>query len=107
VKRTGDGILIEYRSVVDAVRCAIEVQNGMMDHNATSPPQRRIDLRIGFISATSVEESAGDLMRDGVNIPPKIVQYGGSIRDGAGVRRTCQPRHVAHDSFSQLPSRVF
>ncbi len=45
VKRTGDGILIEFRSVVDAVRCAIEVQNGMVERNAGLPPERRIHRR--------------------------------------------------------------
>src|SRR6516225_10589468 len=45
VKRTGDGVLIEFRSVVDAVRCAIEVQNGMVERNAGLPPERRIELR--------------------------------------------------------------
>jgi class 3 adenylate cyclase len=45
VKRTGDGVLIEFRSVVDAVRCAIEVQNGMAERNAGLPPERRIELR--------------------------------------------------------------
>jgi Transposase IS116/IS110/IS902 family len=44
VKRTGDGSIIEFRSVVDAVRCAIEVQNGMVDRNAGLPPERRIEL---------------------------------------------------------------
>jgi adenylate cyclase len=42
VKRTGDGILIEFRSVVDAVRCAVEVQNGMIERNAGLPPERRL-----------------------------------------------------------------
>ena len=46
VKRTGDGILIEFRSVVDAVRCAIEVQNGMAERNAGLPPERRIEFRV-------------------------------------------------------------
>ena len=41
VKRTGDGVLIEFRSVVDAVRCVIEVQNGMAERNAGLPPERR------------------------------------------------------------------
>ena len=45
VKRTGDGILIEFRSVVDAVRCGIEVQNGMVERNAGLPPERRIEFR--------------------------------------------------------------
>src|SRR5208282_2226663 len=48
VKRTGDGILIEFRSVVDAVRCAIEVQNGMAERNAGLPPERRIVFRVGI-----------------------------------------------------------
>jgi class 3 adenylate cyclase len=49
VKRTGDGVLIEFRSVVDAVRCAIEVQNGMAERNAGLPPDRRIEFRIDVI----------------------------------------------------------
>src|SRR5438552_17921244 len=48
VKRTGDGSLIEFRSVVDAVRCAIEVQIGMVERNAGLPPARRIEFRIGI-----------------------------------------------------------
>jgi len=44
VKRTGDGILIEFRSVADAVRCAIEVQNGMVERNAGLPPERRVEF---------------------------------------------------------------
>jgi adenylate cyclase len=45
VKRTGDGVLIEFRSVVDAVRCAVEMQNGMVERNAGLPPERRIEFR--------------------------------------------------------------
>jgi adenylate cyclase len=48
VKRTGDGSLIEFRSVVDAVRCAIEVQNGLIERNAGVPPERRIEFRVGI-----------------------------------------------------------
>ena len=57
VKRTGDGILIEFRSVVDAVRCAIEVQNGMIERNAGLPPERRIEFRVGIHLGDVVEES--------------------------------------------------
>ena len=57
VKRTGDGSLIEFRSVVDAVRCAIEVQNGMVERNAGLPPERRIEFRIGIHLGDVVEES--------------------------------------------------
>ncbi len=68
VKRTGDGSLIEFRSVVDAVRCAIEVQNGLVERNSGLPPERRIEFRVGIHLGDVVEESDGDLMGDGVNI---------------------------------------
>ena len=68
VKRTGDGSIIEFRSVVDAVRCAIEVQNGLMERNAGVPEDRRIEFRVGIHVGDIVEESDGDLMGDGVNI---------------------------------------
>jgi adenylate cyclase len=57
VKRTGDGVLIEFRSVVDAVRCAIEVQNGMVERNAGLPPERCIEFRVGIHLGDVVEES--------------------------------------------------
>ena len=57
VKRTGDGSLIEFRSVVDAVRCAIEVQNGLIERNAGVPPERRIEFRIGIHLGDVVEEA--------------------------------------------------
>jgi TolB-like protein/class 3 adenylate cyclase/tetratricopeptide (TPR) repeat protein len=72
VKRTGDGVLIEFRSVVDAVRCAIEVQNGMVERNAGLPPERRIEFRVGIHLGDVVEESDGDLMGDGVNIAARL-----------------------------------
>jgi adenylate cyclase len=72
VKRTGDGSLIEFRSVVDAVRCAIEVQNGLVERNAGLPPERRIEFRIGIHLGDVVEEVDGDLMGDGVNIAARL-----------------------------------
>ena len=72
VKRTGDGSLIEFRSVVDAVRCAIEVQNGLAERNAGLPPERRIEFRVGIHLGDVVEESDGDLMGDGVNIAARL-----------------------------------
>src|SRR5271165_5902745 len=53
VKRTGDGVLVEFRSVVDAVRCAIEIQNGLIERNAGLPSDRRIEFRVGVHLATS------------------------------------------------------
>jgi adenylate cyclase len=72
VKRTGDGSLIEFRSVVDAVRCAIEVQEGTVERNTGLPPERRIEFRVGVHLGDVVEESDGDLMGDGVNIAARL-----------------------------------
>ena len=72
VKRTGDGAIVEFRSVIDAVRCAIEVQSGMVERNAGLPPERRIEFRIGIHLGDIVEESDGDLMGDGVNIAARL-----------------------------------
>ncbi len=72
VKRTGDGSIIEFRSVVDAVRCAIEVQQGLVERNAGVPPDRRIEFRVGIHLGDVVEESDGDLMGDGVNIAARL-----------------------------------
>jgi class 3 adenylate cyclase len=72
VKRTGDGSLIEFRSVVDAVRCAIEVQNDLIERNAGLPPERRIEFRVGIHVGDVVEENDGDLMGDGVNIAARL-----------------------------------
>ena len=72
VKRTGDGSLIEFRSVVDAVRCAVEVQNRMVERNAGMPEDRRIEFRIGVHLGDVVEEADGDLMGDGVNIAARL-----------------------------------
>src|SRR6476660_9231131 len=71
-KRTGDGALVEFRSVVDAVRCAIEVQSSMVVRNAGLPAERRIEFRIGIHLGDVVEESDGDLMGDGVNIAARL-----------------------------------
>jgi adenylate cyclase len=72
VKRTGDGALIEFRSVIEAVGCAVEVQNGMAERNAGVPPERRIDFRIGVHLGDVVEEADGDLMGDGVNVAARL-----------------------------------
>src|SRR5262244_4303474 len=58
VKRTGDGSIIEFRSVVDAVRCAIEVQTGLIERNAGVPEGRWIQSRVGIHLGDVVEEAA-------------------------------------------------
>jgi TolB-like protein/class 3 adenylate cyclase len=76
VKRTGDGSIIEFRSVVDAVRCAVEVQTAMIERNAGVPPERRIEFRVGIHLGDVVEETDGDLMGDGVNIAARLQGIG-------------------------------
>src|ERR1700729_3324761 len=72
VKRTGDGFIAEFRSVVDAARCAIEVETGMVERNAGAGPDTRIELRFGPHLGDVVEEADGDLMGDGVNIAARL-----------------------------------
>jgi adenylate cyclase len=95
VKRTGDGAIVEFRSVVDAVRCAIEVLNGMVERNAGLPPERRIEFRVGIHLGDVVEESDGDLMGDGVNIAARLQ---GIAEPGA----IC----LSEDAYRQVKSRL-
>ena len=81
VKRTGDGAIVEFRSVVDAVNCAIEVQRAMVERNAEVAPDKRIEFRIGIHLGDVVEESDGDLMGDGVNIAARLEGHRRARRD--------------------------
>ena len=79
VKRTGDGVLIEFASAVDATRCAVEIQRGMTERNAPVPQDKRIELRIGIHVGDIIIED-GDIFGDGVNIAARlegIAQPGG------------------------------
>ena len=79
VKRTGDGILIEFASAVDAARCAVEIQRGMIKRNASIPQDTRIEFRIGIHVGDVIIED-GDMFGDGVNIAARlesIAQPGG------------------------------
>jgi adenylate cyclase len=60
VKRTGDGLIADFRGVVDAVRCAIEVQNGLLERNAGLPSERRIEYRVGIHLGTSLAADNSD-----------------------------------------------
>ena len=71
VKHTGDGVLAEFGSVVDAVRCAIEVQRGMAEQNATMPQVKRIEFRIG-IHVGDIIVDDNDIFGDGVNIAARL-----------------------------------
>jgi adenylate cyclase len=72
VKRTGDGSIVEFRSVVDAVHCAIEVEHGLIERNAGVPDDRRIEFCVGIHVGDVVGEADGDLMWDGVNIAARL-----------------------------------
>jgi TolB-like protein len=72
VKRTGDGAIVDFGSVVDAIRCALKVQSTMVECNAGVPEDRRIEFRVGIHLGDVMEESDGDLMGDGVNIAARL-----------------------------------
>jgi adenylate cyclase len=67
VKNTGDGMLAEFGSVVDAVRCALDVQRGMAERNAGVPNDKRIEFRMG-INVGDIIIDRGDIFGDGVNV---------------------------------------
>jgi len=94
VKRTGDGILIEFSSVVDAVRCAIQQQRGMAQRNAGMPAEQRIELRMGIhIGDIIIDE--GDIFGDGVNIAARLE----SIAQPGGI---C----ISDDAYRQVRGRL-
>ena len=95
VKRTGDGSIIEFRSVVDAVNCAIEVQRAMVERNAGVASDKRIEFRIGIHLGDVVEESDGDLMGDGVNIAARLQ----GVAKPGGI---C----ISDDAFRQVKARL-
>ena len=94
-KRTGDGALIEFRSVVEAVRCAVAIQNAMIERNVGISPDQRIEFRIGIHLGDVVEESDGDLMGDGVNIAARLEGV-------AGPGAIC----LSEDAYRQVRART-
>ena len=71
VKTTGDGMLVEFASVVEAVSCAVEVQHAMVKRNKAVPQEKRIDFRIG-INVGDVIIDGNDLFGDGVNVAARL-----------------------------------
>src|SRR5215831_8320964 len=91
VKTTGDGILIEFPSVVDAISCSIEVQQGMCERNANVPPEKRIEFRVG-INLGDVIVEGRDLYGDGVNIAARLeglAEAGGVCISQTVLNHTC------------------
>ena len=95
VKGTGDGVIAEFRSVVEAVRCAREIQSGMVERNAGVDADTRIVFRIGVHLGDVVEESDGDLMGDGVNVAARL----------EGV---CEPGGIclSEDAYRQVRDKI-
>jgi adenylate cyclase len=94
VKTTGDGILIEFASIVDAVTCAITIQSGMATRNATIPDERRITFRIG-VNIGDIIIDEGDIYGDGVNVAARLE----AICDPGGV---C----ISRDAREQIRDKV-
>jgi adenylate cyclase len=96
VKNTGDGFLAEFGSVVDPVRCAVEVQRGMVDREPEVPQEQRIEFRIG-INLGDVMVETHDIFGDGVNVAARLeglAESGGILvcRVGVGPKRRARRR---------------
>src|SRR5215831_11589529 len=94
VKTTGDGILIEFSSVVDALRCATEVQKSMAERNVDVPPETRIEFRIGIHQGDIVVDD-GDIFGDGVNVADRLE----NLADSGGI---CISGRVQEDATGKL-----
>ena len=95
VKRTGDGAVVEFRSVVEAARAAIEVQTGMAERNAGVPADKRIEARVEIHLGDVVEEADGDLMGDAVNVAARL-------------QSICEPGGVclSEDAYRQVRDKL-
>jgi len=94
VKTTGDGLLVEFASVVDALRCAVEMQTAMAESNAPLPADKRIDLRIGIHQGDIVVED-GDIFGDGVNVAARLE----ALAEPGGI---CVSARVREDAAGKL-----
>jgi adenylate cyclase len=95
IKTIGDGMLVEFASVVDAARCAFEVQRGMIDREPDMPDERRIRLRIG-INLGDVIAEGGDIFGDGVNVAARLE----ALAEPGGI---CISRTVRDQIRDKLP----
>src|SRR5437762_8788997 len=109
VKNTGGGALVEFASVVDAVRCAAEIQRGMLDRDTDMPDERRIKLRIG-INLGDVIAEPEDIYGDGVNIAARleaVAEPGGICISGAVYDQIRdRPPYSFHDMGEQSVKNI-
>src|SRR6266850_7802842 len=94
VKTTGDGLLVEFASVVDALRCAAEMQAALAESNAPLPPDRRIEFRIGINVGDIIVED-GDIFGDGVNVAARLE----GLAEPGGI---CVSARVQEDAAGKL-----
>src|SRR5215467_8349508 len=94
VKTTGDGLLVEFSSVVDALCCATEVQAGMAERNAAVPADKSLEFRIGVHQGDIVVED-GDIFGDGVNVAARLE----GLADPGGI---CVSARVQEDAVGKL-----
>src|SRR6516162_1175957 len=94
VKSTGDGLLGEFVSVVDALRCATEIQVALAESNAALPPNRRIEFRIG-INVGDIVVEEGDIFGDGVNVGARLE----TLAEPGGI---CVSARVQEDAAGRL-----
>jgi TolB-like protein/Tfp pilus assembly protein PilF len=116
VKNTGDGLLAEFDSVVDAVRCAVDVQHGMAERNAAVPPNDRIEFRIG-VNVGDIIKDRGDIFGDVVNVAVRleaIAQPGGICVSDDAYRHVANKVDLSFDDLGEQalknierPVRVF
>jgi len=103
VKTTGDGLLVEFASVVDAVRCAVEVQREMIARNAAAPAERRIEFRMGINVGDIIVED-GDIFGDGVNIAARLealAEPGGICLSAAAHEQVRDRLDIAFDDLGE------
>src|SRR6185437_2713900 len=94
VKTTGAGLLVEFGSVVDALRCATEIQAGMAERNATAPQDQRIEFRMG-LNVGDVVVDDGDIFGDGVNVAARLE----ALAEPGGI---CVSERVQEDAAGKL-----
>src|SRR6266513_2265548 len=116
VKLTGDGMLVEFTSVVNAVACAADVQRGMRDRNAGVPQERRIEFRIGINLGDVIVETE-DIYGDGVNVAARLesiakpggIAVSGAVRDNVGNRLDLRFEDLGEQTLKNIerPVRVY